>query len=295
MMSLKECLKKNLAYLRTDSSIESPERESRLIIASILDISFEKTFTHDTQIIEEKHLELIHHKTQLRKKGHSIAHIVGKKEFYGRPFQLLDSVLMPRPETEHIIDCCLEYIDAHPAEWMNSDTTSSNTILDLCTGTGCIPITIALECKKRGIPITAIATDIDKTAIENVSANNKLYDFCLTRICKGDLFHALEPDHSSKFSIITANPPYVPSREAVTASIPSESLSAIDGGQDGLQYYRRIIPLLPQYLKKPGFVAMEIGYNQAEAVTALMHDQGFKDISMCTDLVGLPRTVYASY
>ncbi len=293
MPKLGTCIQQSTKTLRKTPGIESPQREARLIIATHLDMSLEDTFLCEDQSISSEKLKKITHGIQLRAQGYSLAHIRGEKEFHGHKFRLLPSVLMPRPETELILDHCIAYIRAQCADPTLFSAAHPLTILDLCTGTGCIAITLAHACADLQIPTHIVASDIDDAAIKNVHLNNTLHQGCIDTIIQGDLFSALSPSWRHSFSVITANPPYIPSALAAEASIPSESSRAIDGGIDGLYFYTKIISDMHEYLRSPGFIAFEIGHDQRDAVLSLLHDSGIQDTTWYPDLAGFPRLVCA--
>ncbi len=192
-----------------------------------------------------------------------LAYIIGHREFYGHDFLVEPACLIPRPDTEIVVEECLNRID-HDSE---------STILDLCTGSGAI----ALALLKERPYLTAIATDIARNTLSvaaknaqrlNVSERLKLYE--------GDLFRALPA--STKVALIVSNPPYIPSDDIalLDSSVRDyEPRGALDGDKDGLTFYRRIITEAPAYLVPQGWLICEIGFNQAEDICAMTDDRWF--------------------
>lgn len=158
-------------------------------------------------------------------------------------------------------------------------------MLDLCTGSGCIIISLV-----RHLPdLEAYAGDISKQALNTAKENAKTYQTAVT-FEKSDLFEAF----SGKFDMIVSNPPYIPTAE-IANLMPEvrdfEPMEALDGQEDGLYFYRKIVAGSVEYLKEDGYLCLEIGYDQASAVTEMMKKFGFKEITVLKDLAGLDRVV----
>lgn len=212
-----------------------------------------------------------------------LQHITGEQEFMGLRFRVNEHVLIPRQDTEILVEeamCCL-------ADGMR--------ILDLCTGSGCILLSLlkySNECEGIGIDISDKAL---LTARENASALQLDAVFL-----EGDLFAPLENYVSSKtkdrlFDIVVSNPPYIETEE-IKVLMPEvrehEPLLALDGGEDGLSFYRKIIQKAPEYMRKGAHLFLEIGCKQGEAVRTLMQEAGFSQIQILKDYAGLDRVVF---
>lgn len=212
------------------------------------------------------------------KRAHHIPlqHILGFAYFYGRKFKVNEDVLIPRFDTE----CVVEYALKHIKEGMD--------VLDMCTGSGCIGITVALEKK-----VKVCAADISEKALA-VAGENATKSGAEVEFIQGDLFENIGADRT--FDMIISNPPYIPSG-AIAGLSPEvrdyDPLPALDGGNDGLLFYRRIINEGSRFLKTGGRFVFEIGSDQAEDVRKLLSDAGFKDIIIKKDLAGLDRIVSA--
>lgn len=220
-----------------------------------------------------------------------MAYITGEREFYGRVFEVTRDVLIPRPETELLVEealNCLRRIDRAAQE--RDDTPAgadvTSRVLDVGTGTGCVAITIALE--EPAVRMTA--TDVSTAAL-GVARTNALrlgadrIDFQVA---------SLAGNFRAAFDLVVANPPYVP--EADLASLPPEvrdyePSGALFGGPDGLDVIRVLVPSAAAALRPNGWLAIEIGYGQSDAVVHLFHASGFSQVRTVPDLQAIPRVV----
>jgi release factor glutamine methyltransferase len=215
-----------------------------------------------------------------RLRGEPIQYIVGETEFFGLPFKVTPDVLIPRPETEHLVERAIELARLHDAP----------RIVDLCTGSGAIAVALARALPTAGITATDLSSAALTIAHENAQRN------CVEsriRFLEGDL---LEPVAGERFDLVVANPPYVPAGERESLSVEvrdHEPALALFAGVDGLDIYRRLISDAPGMLVPGGFVVLEIGYGQAGAVEALLADAGFMRIEFIPDLQGIPRVACA--
>jgi release factor glutamine methyltransferase len=217
-----------------------------------------------------------------RRRGEPIQYIVGEAEFFGLPFKLTPDVLIPRPETEHLVEkaLALAHLRAAPR------------IVDVCTGSGAIAIALA-----RALPLAEItATDLSDAALMIARENAKRNDVeARIRFVPGDL---LAPLAGEQFDIVVANPPYVPSTDRASMAVEVREFEpplALFAGDDGLDIYRRLIPAAHAALVPGGFIALEIGYGQARAAEGLLAAAGFGQIEFVSDLQGIPRVACAGY
>ena len=202
-----------------------------------------------------------------------LQYIIGEQEFMGLTFKVNPSVLVPRQDTETLVEEALKLCKPNAR------------VLDLCTGSGCIIISMM-----RNLPdIEAYAGDISKQALNVAKENAKTYQTAVN-FEKSDLFEAF----SGKFDMIVSNPPYIPTHE-IANLMPEvrdfEPTEALDGQEDGLYFYRKIVAGSVEYLKEGGWLLLEIGCEQAAAVTQMMSQFGFKEIAVLQDLAGLDRVV----
>lgn len=209
--------------------------------------------------------------TQKRQARIPLQYLLRTQSFLGRSFSVDERALIPRPETELL------------AELAVSALGSSGRALDLCCGTGCLAITMALE--RPGCDIWA--ADLSPAALSLARENAARLGARVT-FRQGDLFAPLQGE---TFDLIVSNPPYIPSAECPTLQeeVLHEPVMALDGGTDGLDFYRRIAREAPMHLTRGGRIMLELGDGEAEAVSALLADAGFEELVVHPDLQGLPR------
>ena len=208
------------------------------------------------------------------------AYITGTKEFMGINFKVNEDVLIPRDDTEILVSKVIELIK-------EKTNDSIIKILDMCTGSGCIAISIAHEFKNRNISVWA--TDISADAL-NVAKENALANDAKINFIQSDLFSEL----TNKFDIIVSNPPYIKSKviNSLQREVKdNEPLIALDGGEDGLDFYKRISNDAKNYLNNNGILAFEIGFDQKEEIIKILQDEGYTNIEAYTDYSGNDRVV----
>ena len=207
-----------------------------------------------------------------------LQYIFGEWAFYGREFFVGPGVLVPRADTETLVEVCLKYLK-------NSE---SPAVLDLCAGSGCIGITLALEKADAAVTLVEKFPEAARYAERNIK---RLGTDNATLIC-GDVLNGAAND--KEYELIVSNPPYVPKNEMETVSpeVHYEPETALFGGEDGLDFYRAVITEYKKALKAGGMLAFEVGAGEAEAVEALLEDAGLKEINTEKDLGGICRAVY---
>jgi release factor glutamine methyltransferase len=280
-MELNQLLQRGVDLIK-DRPYTNPILESTLLLSELLNVDKIYIYTHGRDKVSEpivdKFLELMGKRAQ----GYPIQYILNKKEFMGLDFYIEEGVLIPRPDTEILVEYVLEYID-------NKYRDESINILDLGIGSGAIALSIAYHRRNaniygvdfQDIPLKVAKINMERFKLENVN----LY--------KGDLFQALE-GLNLKFHIIASNPPYIPKEDIDTLQEEVkdyEPREALDGGEDGLKFYRKIIPKSKEYLTEKGLLIFEIGYDQSKLVMNMMIDEGFTNIKVLKDLQGLDRVV----
>jgi release factor glutamine methyltransferase len=282
--------------------------DAKLLTGHALSLTTLEMATHEAQAVPDAEAERLAALMAGRMAGESVARIIGEREFYGLPFRLNAGTLEPRPETELLVDLALERLP------------QGGQVLDLGTGTGCIPI--AILANRPGA--SAVAVDLSPLALaaarENAERNGVAERLLLlqgswfeplvrnphpTSPWEGEGLDRVSSDiwdmpqgGGSKFDLIVSNPPYISSAVVETLAPEVKDFDprlALDGGPDGLAPYRAIAGEAARYLKLGGQVLLEIGHDQGEAVSGLLKEAGFARIKVHKDLNGLDRVVEAHH
>lgn len=284
-MKIRDLLKAGIRELKRNN-IEDAYLKAKILLSNLLDKHKEYLITHDEEEISEKTSNLYMQKIEELNNHEPIQYIIKRQEFMGLDFYVDRNVLIPQPDTENLVEEVLSIINFSQEEFKNKKTY----ILDLCTGSGAIAISLfkILNSDKIIIYGTDISEKALKIAKENAMANNAKVVFF-----KSDIFN--EINNNYKFDIIVSNPPYIETRtiERLSEEVKREPIIALDGGKDGLNFYRQIIKNAKNYLKPNGYLALEIGYNQKEEVEKLLNENRFKNIYSKKDLSGNDRVVVA--
>jgi release factor glutamine methyltransferase len=249
---------------------------SELLIAHALSVSREYLYSHDDRILTDDELQKIEDLLYDRIGGVPLQYIVGRQEYWGRYFTVNPSVLIPRPETEYIVETVLE----------KKGNQTSQSVLDVGTGSGCIAVTLALE-----IPgATVFAADISEAAVRVARQNATNLGADVQFVCM-DVLDAVR----GRFDFIVSNPPYV-RRDEITRLQREvrehEPHVALFSPEDELAIYRRLVSGSEQMLNPGGYLIMEVGLGMDEKVLALF-GAGWEKLPTKTDLQGIPRTVVA--
>jgi len=246
--------------------------ETRIILKHILGISSAKLISHDGELINDDDLMIINNAISQYQQGVPVAYILGYKEFYSRDFMVNQATLIPRSETEHLVDIILSKI------------ATKSKILDMGTGSGCIAITLKLENNDYQIDAVDISEDAIAVALSNATK------LCANiNIWQSDWFSTVE----QKYDIIVSNPPYIEKNDQHLAALKYEPLNALTDGLDGLSHYRQIIEEAPQYLIDGGWIFFEHGYNQGTDIRLLLSQYGYRNIETIRDYSQNERITYA--
>jgi len=207
-----------------------------------------------------------------------LQYLLGVQYFYGLPYQVDSRVLIPRQETEELCELGIAHLRA---------LGGTPRALDLCTGSGAIAVTLKHECPFADVSASDLSVDALALAQSNANANGAEIHFH-----QGDLFVPLE---GRRFDLILSNPPYIPTRdcENLQAEVMQEPRMALDGGADGLDFYRRIATEAPAHLTESGMLAVESGDGETEAIASLFRAAGLCSVTIHKDLYGMPRMVSA--
>jgi release factor glutamine methyltransferase len=215
-----------------------------------------------------------------RRVGEPMAYILGRREFFALPFVVDRRVLIPRPDTEILVETALNG---------TRERHLYGRMLDLCTGSGCVAIAFAKARPTWRVTAVDVSPEAASVARENTQRAGVVHNLS---ILEGDLFAPLPP--GSEFELITANPPYIPSADiaGLDADVRDfEPRLALDGGADGLHVTRRLVSEALRYLSPGGLLALEGGFDQAPAVAKLLAENGFAEIMRSKDLAGIERVV----
>ena len=255
-----------------ENKVENPIREARLILAHAADVSVSDIIVRGGDEVfsecETKFFENI----KKRALGTPFSYITGEQEFYGLKFAVNENVLIPRSDTEILVEFAV--------------SRGGKNILDLCTGSGCIAVALAKNMPDAHVT----AVDISPAALE-VAKKNASLNGCDVSFIEMDILSEIP---NGKFDLIVSNPPYIENGELSSLMkdvIEFEPRLALDGDDDGLIFYKRICAIAPQILEKGGTLAFEIGYNQYESVYEIMKEN-FTDIGYKEDLAGIKRVLY---
>lgn len=277
--TVKKLLNWTTGFFR-NHQIESPRLDAELLLAHVIQKSRIYLYTNFDLIVEPSELAQYRECIQKRIHGISTAAIIGEKEFMGLTFKVNESVLIPRPDTETWLEKVIQYHRNKPLL----------KVADLGTGSGAILLSFLYYCKED----TGVGVDISEEALATAEENGKslhLEDRVEWR--KGDYLTALK--EGELFDGILSNPPYIPSKdiEGLQTEVQHEPRLALDGGEDGLDFYRRLAEKADLFLKPGGFLAVEFGIHQAEDVVNLLKKtEKYDSFEVIDDYGGIQRAVY---
>lgn len=261
-----------------------PRIEARLLVEHALGLKDSSSahawlIAHDTDALSDEIAARYESLVARRMAGEPIAYLVGQREFYGRPFRTTPAALIPRPETELLIDIALSVLLAE----------FSGAIVDVGTGTGCIAITLALERPQARVT----ALDVSADALALASENAKLLGASNAQFVESNWFSQVPADAS--FDVIASNPPYIAPGDAHLSrgDLRFEPAIALADAVDGLESYRQLAQGAKRHLKPGGLLIVEHGFDQGESVPALFRDAGFVNVELFPDLAELPRVTCA--
>ena len=256
-----------------EAQIGEAQLDARLLLEEVCGTDHNTLLCHGDREVSEAEEEKYRRALEQRAVHVPLQHLLGYQDFMGLRFQVNEHVLIPRQDTEILVEEAMRYLH------------DGMRILDLCTGSGCILLSLlhySNDCEGVGVDISKEALQV---AVQNAELLGIRADFL-----KSDLYEKV----TGKFDLLVSNPPYI--ERAVIPTLMEEVREydpyiALDGGEDGLDFYRRIIGGAQDYLKRGGQILMEIGSGQAKAVSELLREAGFKEIDVCRDFAGLDRVV----
>lgn len=257
----------------TDAGVPDAALDAWYLLQMVCKIERSYYYVHGEEDITQDAQKEYEIAVQKRAEHIPLQYIIGEQEFMGLRFKVNSNVLIPRQDTETLVEQVLKIVKPGMKG------------LDLCTGSGCVLISVL----KNAPELTGMGSDISKTALLVAKENAKLHEVDAEWV-RSDLFDNI----TETFDVIMANPPYIPTGE-ILSLMPEvrdfEPENALDGGADGLDFYRKIAGQVKDYLNPGGYVYMEIGYDQGEAVSELMRNAGFTEVEVIKDLARNDRVV----
>lgn len=274
-MKLREMYQKGVCTLQ-DAGFPEAKSDIYLLLDGLFSFTMTDVMVHGEQELSEEQVAAFEEALKRRLQHIPVQHITGKQEFMGLSFSVNEHVLIPRQDTEILVEEVLRNLH------------DGFSILDMCTGSGCI--VLSLLHYSNGCQATAV--DISEKAIEVAEKNADALQKKVTLI-QSDLFENV----TGQYDIIVSNPPYICSDVIPTLMEEvrlHEPMQALDGMEDGLFFYRRIIEDSKKHLLSGGMLFFEIGYDQGKSVPELMREAGYKDVAVVQDYAGLDRVVYGT-
>jgi release factor glutamine methyltransferase len=296
--SVRALLKQGIEQLRA-ANVPSYTLAAELLLLHVTSQNRTWLYSHPEEVLAETIAENYFALLARRASGVPTQHLTGKQEFWGLQFEVNPDVLIPRPETEHLIEVALDRLAVREIRAGRHQRLSGEnvTVVDVGTGSGCIAVTLAKELPAA----TVYATDISDAALK-VARRNAARHGLLERIqfVQSNLLETFQPPAANSaapiFDLIISNPPYISLRE--TESLPievreHEPRTALFGGEEGYELYGMLIPQAAQHLKAGGLLILELGYNSLAAVEPLLDRSEWSGVSVMKDLAGIPRVISA--
>lgn len=264
-----------------EAGVEGAQLEARELVCCAAGKSREQFYRdmalYASDPVEEKLAELL----ERRLAGEPVAYLIGEWEFYGLPLDIDQQVLIPRADTETLVDCALPFLRQNPG----------SRVLDLCAGSGCIGLAVASQVGDCRVTLGDVSEGALRICRQNIRRNG-LTD----RVAPMQMdARKAPPRQLGTYDCILCNPPYIPSGDipGLDVSVKDfEPHGALDGGEDGLDFYRSVTTLWREALRTGGMLFFEVGIGQADDVLRLMRFVGFGDLEITTDPAGIPRVVY---
>lgn len=258
---------------------DTPELEARFLLSGLLKVPLTDFFVNPDRLLMEEEIQTFQAMVERRCKHEPVSYIVGWHNFMGFDLQVDPRVLIPRPETEILVE--------EAAEWITLNQLKNPKIMDLCAGSGCVSIGMARKFPDASV----LAVDVCEKALS--LAKNNAKSLGNVALLASDLFAKLDPAKDGDFDMIAANPPYISTSEMreLEIDVTFEPVLALDGGKDGLKVMSKLVKDAPRFLKKNGLLIVEIGTKQGLAVERLFANAGFEKIEVIKDFQGHDRIV----
>ncbi len=258
-------------------SAEEAAVDVRFLLQQALNVNHAWLISHAHDKLTDEQTDSFNALFQRRLAGEPMAYILGRREFYGLALRTTNSTLIPRPDTETLVEAALAKIS----------TDKVISVLDLGTGTGAIALAIASQRPQAQVTAIDVSVEALKIAIEN----SQLLKLNHVKFIESSWFSGLAETANKTFDVIVSNPPYIREDDVHLSQgdLRFEPISALASGVDGLDDIRMIIKQAPQYLNQGGWLMLEHGYDQADAVARLLSERGFTQVSHVLDLAGIER------
>jgi release factor glutamine methyltransferase len=264
------------------AGIDTARLDARVLVAFVLGVNTEKVFGYpETELTSDQHNQL-EDVAKRRENREPLARIVGEKEFWSLPFKVSRDTLIPRPDSECLVEAVLDHVE---------ERTGNYSILDLGTGTGCLLISLLHELKNA----KGVGVDISQSALQTASDNAQRLDVGeRAQFIKNNWCDHLAADRGTRFDVVLSNPPYIPDGD-IDSLEPEvnkhEPLRALVGGADGLDIYRMLIQETKALINPEGLLIFEVGAGQSDDVVGLGRANGFNLLNVRCDLAGVERCV----
>lgn len=281
MKPLLETLTAGTGYLEK-RGVEEARLNMEHLLAHVLGCRRLDLYLRFSEILREDDLTKLRDLTRRRAEGEPLQHLLGTVDFLGHELISDHRALIPRPETEHLVDWLIREVKAGRLPLPTS-------LLDMATGSGCIGLTLASAWKDCRVQLA----DLSEDALDLARLNASRLGLTAVHFVRSDLFEKI----TGKYDLVTANLPYIPSAEipALSREVRRDPVLALDGGADGLDIIRRFLSEVRPYLRSGARIALEVGHDQGREVAALSTAQGFTEVKILPDLAGVERFVLAVF
>ncbi len=261
--------------------IEQPRLDAEVLLGFALEATRVQLIVDRDRPLMPEELARFRDLVKRRRAHEPVAYLLGEREFFGRPFRVDGRVLIPRPDTETLVTVGLS---------RSASRSLSARVLDLCTGSGCVAISLARERPTTRV----VATDVDEGALAVARENRERLGAYNVGFVRADLYAGLAPPFGRAFDLIVSNPPYIPAGDIAGLAVDVRGFEprlALDGGGDGLDLLRRVIDGAPPLLSPGGALAVEVGAGEAPDVATLFAARGFEDVAVARDYGKIDRVV----
>ncbi len=281
MKLLLETLTAGTGYL-DKHGVEEARLNMEHLLAHVLGCRRLDLYLRFGEVLREDDLVKLRDLTRRRADGEPLQHLLGTVDFLGNELISDHRALIPRPETEHLVDWIIREVKA-------GRLAKPARVLDMATGSGCIGLSLAAAWKESRVMLA----DVSEDALDLARMNASRLGLHAVQLVRSDLFEKI----TGRFDLVTANLPYIPSREiaGLSREVRKDPVLALDGGPDGMDIIRRFLIDVRPFLEADAFIALEVGHDQGATVAALAEAQGFQQVRLMADLAGIERFVLGVY